>query len=142
MIQSVKNTIHNLKQLDLETLNTLKIMMFVFIVVDMVGVYWYLELKKLAVALLIVLMGCLTIILLLERRKQPIEKMSKKKKKDGNRKERIEQLQEKLNKLKQKEDIQEKDTEEIEEQGMFGLPDPDEYEKRAQKALGSWDFYF
>jgi hypothetical protein len=146
-IERFKNSIEYIKSLNRKQLESWKYFTFFIIVADIFGLYWFLNLKKLGIALLFIVMGFLTLILILEGKIPPktkkIEEHSKKNEKGGKNK---------MSKNKEEEDEEEDDeeedkeeTEEVEElkdnEGMFGnfnigLPDADEYNKRMEKALG------
>lgn len=62
-------TFKNMKSWNLETLSSIKQTMFIVIIVILIGGYWYLNLKKLSMAMLIVAIIFLGYILFLEKQK-------------------------------------------------------------------------
>lgn len=154
MIIYFKETLESLKKLDLKTLETIKLGIFIFIVINVIGIYWFFQLKKIAIAILMVTMFALVIILLLERRKQePMGKTQDEIKELQNRiarlkkQEEIEELEKKVDKLKK--DNKEKSTKKDEgydydddsdEDSGFSLPSAEEYNKKLEKSYGSMGF--
>ena len=63
-----KEVVRKFQAMNMETIKTFKTMMFVLIVSNIFGVWWYLEAKTLASAILIILIIFLSIFLILERR--------------------------------------------------------------------------
>jgi len=55
MVNNFKNFLEIFKNLSIESLNNLKTMFFILIVGDLFGVYYFLEWKKLGMALLLVI---------------------------------------------------------------------------------------
>jgi len=123
-----KNSIEKIQTLELKTLEGIKYFLFGVIVVDLFGIYWYFELKKLGIALLMVTIVCLSLILILEKRRYTLKMDSKQ--------EKIKQLKEELKELEQEEEPEENK----EQKNGFdmGLPDSDEYNKRLKNAFGSF----
>ena len=112
LLESWKNIIEKAKSLSEKDLESLRYLMFVLVVADLVGVFWYLGLKKLGIAILICLILFLTIILLLERN-LPIKKNQKE--------------------VKMPEETKEQ---EIEETDLdIGLPSAEEYSKNLREAI-------
>ena len=136
-----RNAIEKAKNISQKDLEAYRYTIIFIIVVDLFGVFWYLKLKSLAMAILIVCIIFLCLILILERNKQDDSrqdsKQTKNKQNGGNKK--MEEPQEQM--PKETEEVQE-DTSQLEGIGEFdlGLPDADEYQKRAEKALGTIDF--
>lgn len=100
------------REMSLENLEGFRFLLIILLIVDLIGVVWYLELKKFGIAIMIVILIFMGIILFYERRKY--DKMPKKKKDKSTDEEK----------------------EDKEEELDFGLPDPDEYTKRLDKAIG------
>lgn len=113
--------------MSLENLSSMRSMMFLIVLADVFGIYWYLELKRLGIALLIVSMVFLSIILIAERRKM-VKKMDEQEEKLFEKKEKPDD--------KPKKDKKEDDDDEEPEGMNFGLPDAKEYNKRLEKAIG------
>jgi len=139
MVINIKEVFKNLKALSYETLEAWKYFFIIFIVVDLFGIYWYLKLKKFGVALLIVCLIALAVILFLERNKRdelPDEKPSKEDEERIDRELRKYEVKNKKSKPKPPEEPQTP----MEEPSMedFGLPDSGEYNRRLEKAIGSF----
>ena len=73
IINNFKNFLEIFKNLSIESLNNLKTMFFILIVGDLFGVYYFLEWKKLGMALLLVIVFFLAIVLFYLKDKQPNE---------------------------------------------------------------------
>ena len=130
MMNKIKLIIRKAKGLNLETLEAIKYSLFVLIALDLFGLFWYLDQKKLGSALLLVCMACLVIVMLLERRKFINMDYDKKKRK--------EKLEKELREL-EKEEKSEKEDKKDEKPGLFGdlgLPSSEEYNKRVEESLG------
>jgi len=83
LLENWKNLIEKARKLDRKSLEAIRFAFFGAIVVNLFGIYWYLGLKKLGIALLVVLIMGLTLVLLLERGlPQPPQKPIKKTKKE------------------------------------------------------------
>ena len=121
-MKSIKNIMRMFKSWDVETLEGMRYGMFGFLLVDIFGVYWFLKLKRLGIALFLVAILFLTIILLLERRLNNMEQTESP---------TIEEEEEKKDKPKDKEE---------DESLNFGLPSSEEYNKRLKEAVGD-DFF-
>jgi len=128
MVINIKGAIDNLKSLPYETLENYKYIIIVFLVADLFGIYWYFNLKKLGIALMIVCLIALGVILFLERDKKPIVQ--------NNTNPPAEKPKLIINPKPPEEpefvEYQEPSPED------FGLPDPDEYNKRLEKAIGKF----
>jgi len=130
VIQKIKKTIEWLKSIDKDTLAGVRMTIFFFVVIDMFGFYWWLKWKSFAMAMFITCAIILIVILLLERRRFNMEETEKQKE--------IKELEEKLKKLKEEpKEEKKKSDEEPGILGNLGLPDPDEYNKRLEKAIGT-----
>jgi len=127
MLDRFKEVIERAKKLDLKTLEAFKILIFIFIGLDLFGLWWYLEVKTLAGALLIVSIIALAIILFLERRLQ-------------NKMVEDEETSEEEDKKEEPKDKEEKDSGYGFNIPDLGLPSAEEYDKRLQKAIGFQGF--
>jgi len=139
MIIYLQDTIKMFKELDSATLEAIRISIFVLIVLDVIGIYWFFGLKRIAIAILMVSMLALVLVLLLERRKQkPMAKQF-----NSNEKQ-IKELEEKLKKLKKENNDSEDSDYDDENDGdddlEFALPSAEEYNKRLEKSYGSMGF--
>lgn len=121
MIKSVSNIVEMAKGWSTKDLEAIKYMLFFFIVVDLGFVHWYLKLKKLSIALLLVLMMCLVAILILENYKKGGPKMKQE-----------EEAQDLGNGMEKKND---EDTQSFSFFQDLGLPNAEEFEKRMMDAL-------
>jgi len=143
MIDKLKAIIKQAKALKEKDLEAIRYSLFFLIVVDLFGIYWFLEAKKLGIALLMVIIMFLVVILMLERN-LPLKNKSKGGGKMGKNDEEIKELEDKVKELKK----DNKDSGEVEDpeetsQGLnmgldfdLGLPSSEEYNKRIEKALG------
>ena len=138
-----------LKKIDFETLQYIKWFIFGVLVVDIIGLYWYLRWFKLAYAVLMVCMIALFTVLMLERGKDKIMGKAKDKIheleeqiKDLRKDDEIEEMQEKIDKMKEqrnKKGKKENDKEDSNnDDSDFGLPDPDEYNERLNKSYNTF----
>lgn len=138
LLENWKNLIEKARKLDRKSLEAIRFAFFGAIVVDLFGIYWYLKLKSLGSALLIVLIIGLTLVLLLERGLPPLPPKPKKK-----IKKEVKKMTEETKEQETQEVEQETEQEEPQESLIgdldTGLPDAEEYKKRAEKALGSLD---
>ena len=131
---NVTNTLKWLKSIDLDTLTGLKQTLFFFVIIDMFVFYWYMKWKRFGMAMFIVCIMGLIVILLLEKRRSKME--------EEERQKQIKETEEKLKKLKEnpkeekKEEVKEKKSDNL--LGIdLGIGTPEEYNKRAEEALGS-----
>ena len=125
MLDRIKTTIRTIKAWDRETLEVVRYIMFVLIVGDIFGIYWYLGLKQLGVALLMVFVVILTFILILERGKE-VKKMPEQTTEEKPKEE-----------VKKEEKKEEKEEKEEEDDGLrLEIPDSEEYNKRLGEAIG------
>lgn len=124
--ERIKEVVKIFEEMDLETIKAYKWMIMVLIVADIFGFWWFLGLKQLAVAVLLVLVGFLTIFIIQERRR--LEKMPEDEEEEDEDKKEDED--------KPKEE-KEKKTEKEEEPLFGGLPNIDEYNERMEKAYGT-----
>lgn len=119
-----------------EALNFYRNAIFVVVAVDLFGVFYYLRMKSLAMAILIVCIAFLSLVLIAERRQDDeilnriMTEDKKEEKKSGKK------AKKKVPKKKKKvEDEEDEEPQSV--VGMdFGMPDPDEYNKRLEKAVG------
>jgi len=126
--ENFKNVWEKLKSLDEKTLVMYQNSIFFIVVGDLIGIYYLLGLKTLGIAILIASLVALALILWLIRG-LPEEKIIKRRK---------------PKKMKQKEEKieeSEEDEEEVEEESAvdfsLGLPNIEDYNRRAAVALGS-----
>jgi len=135
MINRIKETVSMIKGLDKETLEGIRYTLIFFIVIDIIGFYWYMGWKKFGIALMLVSCVILAFILILERRFPPDEDDIKESK-GGKMKHKKEKKQEES---KEKEEPEEEKKEDN-SLGLgidTGLPDSEEYNKRLEKAISS-----
>jgi len=121
ILKNIQEIIKKAKALDLKSLEALKYTLFVFVVADLFGVYWYLNIKKLGIALLMVMIVALSVILILERRLNDKMEENKTEEKEEEKKEEKEEK------------------EESKEESSFdlGLPSAEEYQKKTEEAFGT-----
>lgn len=122
IIDNFKNLIEKAKKLNEKQINYWKYFLFFIIIVDIIGIYWYLHLKKLGIALLVVSLIALGLILFLESKLPP--KINKKEQKKTK----------KINKDNEKPKEIEESKESNEDTG-FSLPSAEEYNERMNKAF-------
>jgi len=110
-----------------ESLKNARYLLFFIVVANLIGLWYFLRLKALSMAIFIVSMGVLAIIFIREG------DLLKGGKEDGKKEEKVQKSKKKPK----------KPTEEEPEIGFgldlsqSGLPDPEEYQKRLEKALGT-----
>jgi len=107
-----KNTLDWLEGISLKELKGIQMLVMISLVGVLFGVYWYLDQKKVGMALLLVHILILAGIFILERGKR-----------------------EQMTDEKTKQDEEQEDEDSEEEVEVKGLPNAKEYEKRAEKAL-------
>ena len=132
IIDNLKEFNENFKKNDAKTIQTYKYMVLGLIVVDMIGVYWFLQWKSGGIAFFIVLMGDLTYILLHERRLQDNMVFDEEDDEDSDD-DGEEEVKEKP-KPKPKKKPESNQSEEVD----FELPTSEEYNKRMDKAFGTF----
>jgi len=137
ILKNWTNLIAKARALNAKSLEAIRIAIFVFIVADIFGIWYLLGWKRLAASLLIFLILALVIILILERN-LPLEP-SKKVKKEVKPKMQDEQTE---NQEEYKDLTPEQPEKQEQSAGMFdnmdlGLPSADEFQERAEKALGT-----
>lgn len=134
ILKNWKNLIEKARKLDRKSLEAIRFAFFGAIVIDLFGIYYYLKLKSLGGALLIVLIMGLTLVLLLERGlPQPPQKPNKKVKRE------VKKMDEESEEQKTQETEQEETQESLMGDLDTGLPNAEEFQKRAKAALGSLD---
>jgi len=99
-------------EMSLENLRAWRMTLVFLIVMDILGVYWFLKLKTISIAIFFIICFFLTIILFFERGKD--EQMSEEKLKE------IKETEDKLAKLKEENKSEEKDSEEDKDESMLG----------------------
>ena len=119
MIEKIRGVVETFKSYDKQTLETFKYIIISFIVLDMFAIWWYLEFKKLAMALLLVSAMFLVVVLFCERRLD-------------NMKDKKESAQDIIDDTDKKDD----DEEDYEDGFDLGIPSSEEYNKRLEKAIG------
>jgi len=135
----IYQTIENMQSWSYETLESIKFTLFFVIVVDVFGVWWFLELKRLGSAIMVTCLICLGVILWLQMSKDPKIKKKEGKKKmtkeitvDG--KKYVEVKSDK----KEKPEKEEKEEKSEKEEGFdLNLPSGEEMEDRLSRAFGS-----
>jgi len=152
LLQRWVQTWQNYEQTSPETLGAIRNMLFMAVFADLFLVFWYFELKKLALALFVVIIVFLALILLIERRQNNkmmdqldlddgTEEVEEEESEDGDEEEVEEEVEEKdapKKKKKAKKKARETESEPQEQSlGMdIGLPSAAEFEERASKAIG------
>ena len=128
--------IKTFKSFDYETVSAIKYGLMMALIIDIFGIYWYLEWKQLSVALMLVIAIFIVIFLLLERRLEDNMCDSKETSMDSEILEKEKELEELKKKKNQdtetKEDTSNKDNKKI----GLGLPNTEDYQKRMEGALG------
>jgi len=119
LLENLKNIIEKAKEMSAKDLEAWRYSIMFLVVVDMFGVFWYLGLKRLGIAIMIFLVLALAVILLLERRLPTQEN----------------QKEAKMSEEKPEEKKKEEEEEKEEDSFGLGLPDPEEYQKRLKKAI-------
>ncbi len=149
---NLKNIIDMFKRMTLQEIQMYKYTLMALLVVDLIGIYWYFQLKALGIALMLVIMGFLAVFLFLEKnvkggRGNMTNNENKQETSEDIQKE-IESLEKKkkLKTLSKKRDILKEDidgeeeykdlTPEPDEDNSFSLPNAKEFDERARKALG------
>ena len=128
--QRIKNTLEALGNWDEKKISTYKTITFFVIGIGLVGIYYYLSLKQLGMAIMIVSLMFLGFLLYIDS-KLPPEKQNKRRKQK--------KMTENDNKM---EDIFEEAPKEEKEEGLSfgfetGLPNSEDYNKRMDTAFGS-----
>lgn len=109
----------------LEFVENMKFAIIGILVADLLGLYWYLKMKKLAIAILIVCIVFMALALYLERRKlDNMEELEEKPEKET-----------KEEKKEEKKDKKEEKKEKKDDNLDFGFGDPEGYQERVQKGI-------
>jgi len=125
LLKNWTNLIEKARSLDAKSLESIEIAIFGVIILDIFVVWYLLEFKKFAVALLIVSLIFLAIILVL------IKNLPEETKKE---------VKKKMDEEKIEEELKEQEQPKAPESDFdFGLPTAEEFQERARKALGSMD---
>ena len=142
---NLMNIIEMFKKMSPEEIQIYKYLLMVLLIFDLVGVYWYFNLKSLGVALMLVIMAFLAVFLFLERELEGGDiKMDEKERE--NLENQLKEIDKKKKEIEAKLGQEEyldlgKDKEEDTGLGLdMGLPNAEEFQKRASKALGADDF--
>jgi hypothetical protein len=123
--ERLTNFIEKAKKLSKKQLETYKYSLFFVITVDLIGIYYFLHLKKVGIVIMFVSLVALGFIMFLES-KLPKEKVETKPD-IQNKKEEVKKMNE------TNESVQEEENES--DFGFdFGLPNADEFRKRAEQA--------
>ena len=129
---NLKNVWEKLKSLDENKLLGYQNAIFFIVIADLIGIYYFLGLKQLGTAILIVSLVALALILWLLR-ELPEEKRKRRRKPK-----KMEQKEEKTEKPEKKVEEEEEEDEEPAVDFSLGLPNAEDYNKRAAAALGSF----
>ena len=125
-LQKIKQIKRKFENYDEEELGIYRIGTIIAVVVTLFGVYWYLQAKAIGITLLFIEIIFLVYILVLDRN-LPADKLKKKEVKKMNDE----------NPKKKPDESEEEEPEEDNILGDTGLPNAEEYNKRAEKALGT-----
>lgn len=144
LLKNWTNLIEKARKLDAKSLEAIRYAIIGFLLLDLFGIYWYLELKKLGMALLMVSIVLMFAVILLESnlprsRREVKNKMEQelepKKPEEENQSSDSEDKEEKKDKKEEKpEEDEEPEQSSILGEGM-GLPDAEEYNKRMEDAI-------
>ena len=139
IIPKLKEFNENMQKTSYEALHIYRYMLFLLVGVDLVGVFWYLQWKSWGMAILMVLIGCLVYILLLERRLEEKmvfddEESEDYEEEEGEDYEEDDDEEDKPLKKKVKKVRKKSSSNDME----FELPSAEDYNKRMEKALGSF----
>jgi len=124
---NLKNVWEKLKSLDENKLLGYQNAIFFVVIADLIGIYYFLGLKSLGTAILIVSLVALALILWL------IRELPEEKRKRRRKPKKMEEKTEKPEKKEEEEEFEE----ETEIKFNLGLPNAEEYNKRAEAALGT-----
>lgn len=138
LFENWKNVISKAKLMSQKDIDAWKYLIMVLIVIDMFGIFWYLKMKTLGLALMLVLMGFLAFLLIVGGKDAPLPLPPPKPIHNTIKKEVKQKMD---NEGVQKEEVAESQ-EQPEEKGMFdfdlGLGSSEEFQKRVDKALGTF----
>jgi len=127
LFENWKSLIGRIENMSPKDLNSWLYLFMILIVADLFGVYWYLNLKKIGLVLLLVLIFMLSFLLFTSRKSKQV--------KGGKKMVEIE------TKTKEKTEEEEEEDEEEEEShfdiSKTGLPSSEEMQKRLDRALGT-----
>ena len=143
IIKNLTNVIAKARALDQKSLEALRFTIFGIIIANIFGLWYLLGWKRLSAALLIFLIIALVIILLLERNLPYKKHINKIKKEDKPKMEQeTETKEEYLDLTPNQPEKQEQPKQKEKSEGIFsnmdlGLGNPDEYQDRMEKALGT-----
>lgn len=130
-----KNTLAWMDSIQMQTLKAFEGFLYFMIVADLFGIYWYLNHKRFALSLLIVIIVLLMAVYFLKLRvkseKEVEDFMAR-----GRPKKKTEKKEPKKVRKENPKDKKE-DSDDTESDFEMGIPDADEYQKRIEKALGS-----
>jgi hypothetical protein len=133
--ERLTNFIEKAKGLNRKQLETYRYSLFFIIIVDLIGIYYFLHLKKVGIVIMFVSLVALGFIMFLES-KLPKEKVETKPD-IQNKKEEVKKMNE-MNETKESVQEEENESEDFGFGLGLGLPDADEFRKRAEQALGGW----
>lgn len=151
MIERMKDSWQNIASMSPETVQVVKFFLFGMVVADIFGVWWYLGMKSLGSALLIVILIALAVIMFIERKfnevisekeVKPImtikcDECGKEFRTQNELAQHIMAKHFKKNRQVKAEPKEEPVEEPEDTFGGFGsLPDSEEYQKRTEEALG------
>ncbi len=141
MLTKLQNLIEKAKELDLKTIEAIEYFIFGIIIADLFGLYYLLEWKSIAVAILIVCIIAFALLFSLGKKKlwQMPDKQNKVKKEVKKMPEETENKEDKEDK---QEPVNKEEPEQEESQGLgmdmnmdIGLPSSEEFNKRMEEAL-------
>ena len=137
LFESWKGFIEKAQSMNEKDLAAWRYLIMFVIVADLFGVYWYFELKKLGMAILIVSIIFLVIILLLERGLPEKEKEESKEIKKGMSSMGTD-INQYIKNPKEQKPEQENQQSNFMDFGNLGLPNSEEYNKRLKNAMGDF----
>lgn len=129
LFQNWKNLIEKIENMSSKDVNAWLSLFIIMIAADLFGVYWYLQMKQIGSAILIVLIFFLAILLFFSK-----EKLKSKETKGGENKMPEEPTEEETPEEKVE------PTEDLFDMSGVGLPSSEETQKRLDNALGKIDF--
>jgi len=122
------NVLERFKGLDRKTINTYRYALFFLITADLIGVYWYLHLKKIGIALLVIFLCALGFIMFLESKLHPEPKKEEPTKENKKEDKKME--------TEEKETAGTGEQEDSNDFGFeMGLPSSEEFNKRMNDAF-------
>ncbi len=135
IFNNVRNVIEKAKGLKAKELESYKFTLFFVIIADLFGIYWYLKMKSLGMAIMIFSMMALSVILILERN-LPIETKKEEIKMPEEIEKKKEEKEEKEEKKEEKKENTDEDSLGLGDGVDLGLGSSEEYNKRLSNALG------